>query len=99
MASDAGVDVADAAIASMSGTTSQPNLNSIVAALDNTPRATGLDLAALNTCADYWEIVRTYYLPFDSGLQAGTAEVYLHEPSALARSYHTLLAKIYPGNL
>jgi pyruvate carboxylase len=41
-ASDAGVDVADAAIASMSGTTSQPNLNSIVATLANTPRDTGL---------------------------------------------------------
>ena len=32
-ASEAGVDVADLAIASMSGSTSQPNLNSIVAAL------------------------------------------------------------------
>ncbi len=78
-ASDAGVDVADAAIASMSGTTSQPNLNSIVAALDNTARATKLDLGVLNTCSDYWEVVRTYYLPFDSGLKAGTASVYEHE--------------------
>ena len=78
-ASDAGVDIADAAIASMSGTTSQPNLNSIVAALDNTPRATKLDLKVLNTCSDYWEVVRTYYLPFDSGLKAGTASVYEHE--------------------
>ncbi len=78
-AADAGVDVADGAISSMSGTTSQPNLNSIVAALDHTPRATGMDLEALNLCADYWEVVRNYYLPFDSGLQAGTAEVYLHE--------------------
>jgi pyruvate carboxylase len=44
-ASEAGVDAADAAIASMSGTTSQPNLNSIVAALANTERETLLDLA------------------------------------------------------
>ncbi len=78
-ASDAGVHVADAAIASMSGTTSQPNLNSIVAALQNTPRDTGLDLEALNTCADYWETVRTWYKPFDDAPPAGTAEVYLHE--------------------
>ena len=78
-AADAGVDVADAAIASMSGGTSQPNLNSIVASLDNTPRATKLDLNALNACSDYWEVVRTYYLPFDSGLKAGTASVYQHE--------------------
>lgn len=78
-ASDAGVDVADAAIASMSGTTSQPNLNSLVAALNHTERDTGLDLDALNTCADYWETVRTWYKPFDDAPPAGTAEVYLHE--------------------
>ncbi len=78
-ASDAGVDAADAALASMSGTTSQPNLNSLVAALENTPRATGLNLEALNRCSDYWEAVRPFYMPFDSGLRSGTAEVYLHE--------------------
>ncbi|HVW86027.1 MAG TPA: pyruvate carboxylase, partial [Bryobacteraceae bacterium] len=78
-AADAGVHVSDAAIASMSGQTSQPNLNSIVAALANTPRDTGLDLDALNQCADYWEAVRTWYAPFDTGPKSGTAEVYLHE--------------------
>jgi len=78
-AAEAGVHVADGAIASMSGTTSQPNLNSIVAALGNTPRDSGVDLDALNQCADYWETVRTYYAPFDTGPKSGTAEVYLHE--------------------
>ncbi len=78
-AADAGVDVADAAVASMSGTTSQPNLNSIVAALDHTRRATTLDLGALDQFADYWEAVRAYYEPFDNAPLAGTAEVYLHE--------------------
>jgi pyruvate carboxylase len=78
-ATEAGVDVADGAIASMSGTTSQPNLNSMVAALSRTPRDTGLDLDALNQCADYWETVRTYYAPFDTGPKSGTAEVYVHE--------------------
>ena len=78
-AAEAGVHVADGAIASMSGTTSQPNLNSIVAALANTPRDSGVDLEALNLCADYWETVRTYYAPFDTGPKSGTAEVYVHE--------------------
>jgi pyruvate carboxylase len=78
-ASEAGVHAADAAIASMSGTTSQPNLNSIVASLQHTERDTGLDLDALNACADYWETVRTWYRPFDNAPPAGTAEVYLHE--------------------
>ncbi len=65
-AADAGVDVADAAIAAMSGGPSQPNLNSIVEALRHTPRDSGLDIDALNECSDYWETVRDYYLPFDS---------------------------------
>jgi pyruvate carboxylase len=78
-AADAGADVADAAIAAMSGGTSQPNLNSIVEALRNTPRDTELDIDALNECSDYWETVRTYYLPFDSGPKAGSARLYQHE--------------------
>jgi pyruvate carboxylase len=78
-AAEAGVDIADGAVASMSGGTSQPNLNAIVAALRNTPRDTGLDLATLNECSDYWETVRTYYLPFDSGPKAGNARLYEHE--------------------
>jgi pyruvate carboxylase len=78
-AAEAGVDIADAAVAAMSGGTSQPNLNAIVAALRNTPRDTGLDQATLNECSDYWETVRTYYLPFDSGPKSGNARLYEHE--------------------
>jgi pyruvate carboxylase len=78
-AAEADVDVADAAIASFSGTTSQPNLNSIVAALANTERDTGLDLHKLNACSDYFEAVRSHYQAFDAAPPAGTAEVYLHE--------------------
>jgi pyruvate carboxylase len=78
-ASDAGVDIVDLAIASMSGSTSQPNLNSIVAALQHTERETGLDLDALNEFSDYWEGVSAFYKPFDTAPRSGTAEVYLHE--------------------
>jgi pyruvate carboxylase len=79
MASDAGVDVADAAVAAMSGGTSQPNLNAIVEALRNTPRDTQLDIEVLNECSDYWETVRGYYLAFDSGPKSGSARLYQHE--------------------
>lgn len=79
LAAEAGADIADAAIASMSGSTSQPNLNSLVAALENTPRQTGLDRPALDEFSDYWEVVRTYYAPFDTSPRTGSAEVYLHE--------------------
>jgi pyruvate carboxylase len=78
-AADAGVEVADTAISAMSGTTSQPNLNSIVAALAHTGRDTGLNFEALNRCSDYWEVVRTYYTPFDNAPKSGTADVYIHE--------------------
>jgi pyruvate carboxylase len=78
-ASEAGVDVVDLALASMSGSTSQPNLNSIVAALQHSQRDTGLDLEALNEFSDYWEKVREYYHPFDTAPKTGSAEVYLHE--------------------
>ena len=78
-ASEAGVDVVDLALASMSGSTSQPNLNSIVAALQHSSRDTQLDLDSLNEFADYWEKVREYYHPFDTAPKTGSAEVYLHE--------------------
>jgi pyruvate carboxylase len=78
-ANDAQVDIVDLALASMSGSTSQPNLNSVVAALQHAPRDTGLDLGALNEFSDYWEQVRTAYAPFDTSPRAGSAEVYLHE--------------------
>ncbi|MGJ3243501.1 MAG: pyruvate carboxylase [Opitutales bacterium] len=78
-AAEAGVDVADMAIASMSGLTSQPNLNSLVAALRASKRDTGLDQVALDEYAVYWEAVRQFYEPFDTGPKFGSAEVYRHE--------------------
>jgi pyruvate carboxylase len=78
-ASEANVDVVDLAIASMSGSTSQPNMNSIVAALANTSRDTGLNLETLNEFADYWEHVSKFYAPFDTAPRSGSAEVYEHE--------------------
>ena len=78
-ASDAGVDIVDLALAAWSGSTSQPNLNSVVAALQHTPRETGLDLDTLNEFSDYFEAVGAFYKPFDTAPRSGTAEVYLHE--------------------
>ena len=78
-ASQAGVDVVDLAVASMSGSTSQPNMNSLVAALESSPRRTHVDLGALNQLSDYWEQVREVYQPFDTAPKTGSADVYLHE--------------------
>ncbi|QBR71189.1 pyruvate carboxylase [Beijerinckiaceae bacterium] len=76
---DAGVDAIDAAIDSMSGTTSQPCLGSIAEALRHTSRETGLDPAAIRQIGFYWEAVRVQYTAFESDLRSGTCEVYLHE--------------------
>ncbi len=78
-AAEAGVDAVDAAMDAFSGGTSQPCLGSIVEALRNTDRDTGLDMAAVRAISDYWETVRTQYAAFESGLQAPASEVYLHE--------------------
>lgn len=76
---DAGVDIVDVAMASMSGLTSQPNFNALVAALQGHERDPKMNLNSLNAYSTYWEDVREYYYPFESGLKAGTAEVYDHE--------------------
>ncbi|MBC7925851.1 MAG: pyruvate carboxylase, partial [Bryobacteraceae bacterium] len=78
-ASDAGVDIVDGAIASMSGTTSQPNLNALSAALENTARASGLDVESLDALESYWADVRGYYAAFDNGPASGSGTVYLYE--------------------
>ena len=67
---DAGVDAVDVASAPMAGTTSQVPASALVAALENTERATNLDLRAVMDLEPYWEAVRKVYAPFESGLPA-----------------------------
>ena len=78
-ATEAGVDAVDAAMDSFSGGTSQPCLGSLVQALKNTDKDTGLDVNAIHNLSSYWEQVRAQYLAFESGLAAPASEVYLHE--------------------
>ena len=78
-ATEAGVDVVDAAMDALSGNTSQPTMGSIVEALRFHERDTGLDVGAIRAISNYWEAVREHYAAFESGLQAPASEVYLHE--------------------
>jgi pyruvate carboxylase len=78
-AAEAGVDIVDAALSSLSGLTAQPNLNALVATLEGSERDPQVNAAGLQKLANYWETVRDYYAPFESGLKSGTAEVYHHE--------------------
>jgi pyruvate carboxylase len=73
------LDIADAAFAPMSGMTSQANLNSLVEALRHSPRDTTLDPENLKSLAYYWEKVRAFYSPFESGMKVADVDIYLHE--------------------
>lgn len=79
MASEAGVDIVDAALSSMSGVSAQPSLNAIVSALEGTERDPLVNARGLQQLSNYWETVRDYYEPFESGLKSGNTEVYMHE--------------------
>ncbi|HET8861281.1 pyruvate carboxylase [Marivirga sp.] len=76
---EAGVDVVDVALGSLSGLTSQPNFNSVASFMQGHERELKLNINSLNDYSTYWEYVREYYYPFESGLKAGTAEIYDNE--------------------
>jgi pyruvate carboxylase len=76
---EAGVDVVDVALASISGLTSQPNFNSIVEMMRFHERENPIDIHRLNEFSNYFENVRDYYYPFESGMMASTASVFQHE--------------------
>lgn len=79
MAAQAGVDIVDAAFNSMSGLTSQPALNSIVSALENSSLETGIDVDGIQKISEYWQDVRPVYANFESDLKTSTAEIYKYE--------------------
>ncbi len=78
-AAEVDLDIADAAMAPLSGGTSQPNLNTLIEALRYTPRDTGLASAALDGISEYWRITRQFYAAFESEALAATADLYNHE--------------------
>jgi pyruvate carboxylase len=79
MAAEAGVDIVDCAIASMSSLTSQPSMNAVVAALKDNERDTGLDTQRLQELDNYWADVRLRYSSFDEGLKNPTTDIYRYE--------------------
>ncbi len=79
MAAEAGVDIADVAISSMSSLTSQPSMNSLVAALEGQERDTGLSLDRLQGLSDYWCDVRDRYGAFEGGIKYPATDIYEYE--------------------
>jgi pyruvate carboxylase len=78
-ATEADLDVADAAMAPMSGGTSQPNLNNIVEMFRHTQHDTGLNSRHLDSIAEYWRAAREFYTPFETQVLPATADLYHHE--------------------
>jgi len=74
-AAEAGVDIVDTAISSLSGMTSHSPTESIVAVMAGTERDTGLDLNLLAEIAAYFAEVRKKYARFESGMKAADVQV------------------------
>ncbi len=74
-----GLQIADAALAPMSGGTSQVNLNNLVEALRFTQRESDLQTESLTRLATYWQAAREFYLPFESQVLPATGDLYEHE--------------------
>lgn len=79
MASEAGVDIIDAALESVAGITSQPSLNAIVEALKNTERDTNIGLYGYDELSMYYKDLRKVYGKFESDLTTSYAEIYNYE--------------------
>lgn len=75
----ADLDIADAAMAPMSGGTSQVNLNTVVEMMKFGNRDTQLNSDHLDRIAEYWRAARDFYTPFESVALAATADLYRHE--------------------
>ncbi|MDL2280779.1 pyruvate carboxylase [Selenomonadales bacterium OttesenSCG-928-I06] len=75
---DAGVDMVDVAVSSMSGLTSQPGASSLYYALDGHERQPEMDVNAFNKISHYWEDVRAFYGHFESSQFFPNPEVYHH---------------------
>ena len=79
MAAEAGIDIIDVAISSMSSLTSQPSMNSIVSALKGNERDTGLNIHRLEPLSEYWEDIRKRYDSFESDLKTPLTDIYRYE--------------------
>ena len=66
---EAGIDNVDTSISSMSMTYGHSPTESVVAVLENSPRATGLDLNLLEEIAAYFRKVRKKYARFEGSLK------------------------------
>ena len=91
---EAGCDVVDTAMSPMALGSSQPPTETMVAALQNTPYDTGLDLDALAEIGDYFRQVRKKYAQFDSdGVQVDAKVLQYQIPGGMISNFISQLAE------
>jgi len=80
-AAEAGADVVDVAVDSMSGLTSQPSMGAIVNSVERTPLETGINPAYISQYSAYWEQARQLYGPFECcvTMKSGNSDIYENE--------------------
>ncbi|RKU44002.1 pyruvate carboxylase [Coniochaeta pulveracea] len=76
---EAGADIIDGAIDSMSGTTSQPALSALIAGLADRDDEPEISLDHVRAIDSYWAQLRVLYAGFDAKLSGPDPDVYLHE--------------------
>jgi len=80
-AAEAGADIVDVAVDSMSGLTSQPSMGAVVASTQRTDLDTGIPLAPIHQYSAYWEQARQLYAPFECcyTMKSGNSDIYDNE--------------------
>ncbi|PWN29439.1 pyruvate carboxylase [Jaminaea rosea] len=76
---EAGADVVDVAIDSMSGLTSQPSMGALVSALEQTGLGPGIRHEDIQNLNLYWTQVRQLYQCFEANVKASDSSVFDHE--------------------
>jgi pyruvate carboxylase len=78
---EAGADVVDVAVDTMSGMTSQPSMGALIASLHHTDKDTGIPLSRVTEYSAYWAQARQLYGPFECTvtMKSGNSDVYDNE--------------------
>lgn len=97
MAVEAGVDIVDCAIESMSSLTSQPSLNSLVEALRRTERDTMIDPEGLKVLSKYYEHARKTYAVYETAKKGPDCSVF--EEQMPGGQFSNLLSQLKIGGM
>lgn len=91
---EAGADIIDCAISSMSSQTSQPAVETMAATFKGTEWDPGYDLALLTEISKYWETIRPLYAEFDMSQKYPDANILVSQvPGGMMSNFLSQLAQ------